>query len=114
VITRKKNDFVYYEPSKYVNYPYSTEQTPAKLIFAGGTVRVPVWLLWSTWALIGALIFVIETLVGWANETLATEGLWGVSLSYLLLTVAFFVIYWPIYWVAFIVRTWVGIIRGAL
>jgi hypothetical protein len=115
MITRKKNDFLYYEPSGFtLNGLHLGERFTARLVLAGGRVKVPVSLLWATWALIGAVIFTVETVVG-LNTGVAFYGpWWTVTGYYLLFTLGWFVIYWPIYAVIFIVRTWVDVVRSAL
>jgi hypothetical protein len=111
-----KNNLIFYESGHYTReaYGHVEEYHPAVFVVAGGRARVPVMLLWLTWSLILAVLFVIDTWTGIASGDIATEFVWNLSLYWVLGLVAVFVIYWPLKFVWYVLSWWVEIFRKAM
>lgn len=110
LITQEKNDILFYQRRETDRYGYSVGYST--LHFAGGRVVVPVYLMWLTWAVILFILFVVEGVEGFISGALADYPTWTWTGVYMLVTLGWFVIYWPIYCAVEFIQMWVRVFRG--
>lgn len=98
-------DIIYYHWD-----PYGSE-----VRIAGGRFRIPVWLLWTTWGIVAAVVIITDIVVSCVTGTVTGADFpWMSSVWFLLFTVGWIGLYWVIYLVARLIGAWVDVIRKGL
>ena len=97
------NDFIYYDGGHYPHTNY--------LVIAGGQVRVPMWLAWSTYGIILSLL-----VVGMVFEGALSDGTsWWCLITLVVISgipLALLMVSSVIAGLIFFIRSWVRVLRG--
>ncbi len=99
----RKNDIFFIERRMY-GYRF--------LVFAGGRVKVPLWLFWTTLGIIVGVIGLIELVLGIMDGSAAYGPPWRVTGIIVGVIGGLTVLYWAIVGLTYLVLEWRDALKG--